>query len=101
MGGNVNDNESLESILTPPGVHVSMVMKAAASLWKSCTREYQDGLVERANKLNKTPLPVSIKKPPKDIFVDEIEFNVRLSLQLDWMFVVNSLRAMEYCVSES
>ena len=36
-------------------------MKAAASLWKSSTREHKDGWVERANQLNKTPLLVYFK----------------------------------------
>ena len=71
-----------------------MAMKAAASLRKSPTREYHDGWVDRANKLDKIPLPGSFGKLPKDIFVDEIDDNIRLSLQSEWMFVVKRLRAM-------
>ena len=69
-----------------------MVMKTAASLCKFSTRKYHDGWVDSANKLNKTPLPGTFKKLPKDIFVDGINGNFRISLQLDWTFFVERLR---------
>ena len=40
------------------------------------------------------PLPGSFKELPTEIFVDGIEYNVRLSLQLDWIYVVKRLRTM-------
>ena len=95
-GGNVNADESSDSVLTPPRtkIHACKVTKAAASLRKSSTREYCDGRVDRANTLNKIPLPRSLKKLPKDIFVDGIDDNVGLSLQSDWIFFVKRLWAM-------
>ena len=56
MVGNSEDDKSLDSASTPPAIHVSTVMKAAASLWKSLAREHKDGWIERANQLNMTPL---------------------------------------------
>ena len=92
--GTSEDDDSIDSASTPPTIHVSAVMKAAASLWKSSTREHKDGWVERANQLNQSPLLGSFKEIPTEIFVDGIEYNVRLSLQSDWSYVVKRLRAM-------
>ena len=75
-------------------------MKSAASLWKSSTRKYQDGWVEHANNLNKIPLPGYLKKLPRDIFFDGIEYKVKLSLQSDWIFVVKRLTEMIIKTSE-
>ena len=94
MVGNLNYNKSLESVSIPPEIHAYMVMRAAASLWKASTREYQDGWVDRANKLNIIPLRWSFKELPTEIFADGIEYNVRLSLQSYWMYVVKRLWEM-------
>ena len=92
----VNDDSSLDSTLTPPGIriHVSIVMKVAASYWKHCTKEYHAAWSERANQLNLQTLPGSFRTLPKEIFVDGIDYNVRTSLELDWAFVVKKMRAM-------
>ena len=94
--GDVNDDSSLDSTLTPPGIkiHVSIVMKVAASYWKHSTKEYRAAWSERANQLNVLTLPGSFRTLPKEIFVDGIDSNVRTSLELDWAFVVKKMRAM-------
>ena len=68
MAGNSEDDKSLDSASTPPAIHVSTVMKADTSLWKSSAREHKDGWVERNNQLNMTPLLGSFKKLPTEIF---------------------------------
>ena len=87
MMGNSEDDKPLDSTLNPPAIHVSTMTKAAASLWKSSTREHKDGWVERANQLNMTPLLGSFNEIPTEIFVDGIEYIIRLSLQSDWGYV--------------
>ena len=94
MVGNSEDDKSLDSASTPSVIHVSTATKAAASLWKSLTREHKDGWVERTNQLNMTPLLGSFKELPTEIFVDGIEYDVRLSLQSYWIYVVKRLRKM-------
>ena len=69
-------------------------MKAGASLCKTLTREHKDGWVERANQLNMIPLLGSFKELPTEIFVDRVEFNIRLILQSDWIYVVKMFRTM-------
>ena len=83
MTFNVNDDKSFESFLTTPAIHLSMVIKVDASLWKSSTREYQDECVQCANRLNMIHLPGSFKKLMTDIFVVGIEYKVSLSLKSD------------------
>ena len=46
MVGNTEDEESLDSASTPPAIHASTVMKAAASLWKNLAKEHKDGWVK-------------------------------------------------------
>ena len=89
----MNDNDKL--LITSPycnleasddestTIHVSLVMKAAASHWKHSSTEYRVAWNERANQLNTQHLPGSFRKLPSKIFVDGLEYNIRLSVQSD------------------
>ena len=75
-------------------IHVSMVMKAAASHWKQSPTEFHAAWSERTNQLNTQCLPGSFRMLPSELFVDGLEYNTRLSVQSDWAFVVRKLMAM-------
>ena len=87
----LNDNDKL--LITSPyynleesddestTIHVSLVMKAAASHWKHSSTEYRVAWSECANQLNTQRLPGSFRILPLEIFVDGLEYNIRLSVQ--------------------
>ena len=93
----LNDNDKL--LITSPyynseesddestTIHVSLVMKVAASHWKHSSTEYRVAWSERANQLNTQRLPGSFRMLPSEIFVDGLEYDIRLRVQSDWVFL--------------
>ena len=96
---NFPDNESIDSVLTPPlrALHVSIKMKAAAKMWKSLVGDQQHAWCLRANQLNMRNLPGVFKKIPQVLSEDGMDYNIRLSLQSDWAFLVKKLKRMIVC----
>ena len=96
---NFPDNDSIDSILTPPlrALHVSIKMKAAAKMWKSLVGDQQHAWCLRANQLNMRNLPGVFKKIPQVLSEDGMDYNIRLSLQSDWAFLVKKLKRMIVC----
>ena len=95
---NFPDNDSIDSILTPPlrALHVSIKMKVAAKMWKSLVGDQHHAWCLRANQLNTRNAPGVFKKISQVLSVEGMDYNVRLSLQSDWEFLVKNTESNDH-----
>ena len=75
-------------------LHVSIKMKVAAKMWKSLVGDQQHAWCLRANQLNTRNLSSVFKTIPQVLSEDGMDYNIWLSLQPDWAFLVKKLKRM-------
>lgn len=86
-GGAEADDDSIDSVLTPPKAQNTSVMKLAAATWRGYDEDVRKSWKYRAESLNCRPLPGHLDTLPS-FLQNDIDCQVMNCLEMDWRKVV-------------